>query len=191
EGRAGAAAGRVPGRRRARSVGARARRGAGAGVASSGGRTGDRDPERVARGRGRLPMVVPTVLVIDDNPAIATAIDVLLSLHDIRTISARSPDEALARLGREPVDLVIQDMNFSTDTTSGDEGAALFRAIRARHPDLPVILLTAWTHLETAVELIKAGAADYLAKPWDNQRLVTAVRNLIELGQASRELAAV
>jgi DNA-binding NtrC family response regulator len=135
--------------------------------------------------------MMPTVLVVDDNPAIATAIEVLLSLHDIRTLSARGPAEALDRLGREPVDCVIQDMNFSTDTTSGVEGAELFRAIRARHPDLPVILLTAWTHLESAVELIKAGAADYLAKPWDNQRLVTSVRNLIELGQASRELAGV
>jgi DNA-binding NtrC family response regulator len=137
-----------------------------------------------------MPML-PTVMVIDDNPSVATAIDVLLSLHDIRTVSARSPNEALERLGRDPIDLVIQDMNFSTDTTSGAEGATLFRAIRARHPDLPVILLTAWTHLESAVELIKAGAADYLAKPWDNQRLVATVRNLIELGQANRELASV
>ena len=59
-------------------------------------------------------------------------------------------------------------MNFSADTTSGEEGVALFRAIRERHADLPVILLTAWTQLETAVELVKAGAADYLAKPWDD-----------------------
>src|SRR5687767_5910023 len=132
-----------------------------------------------------------TVLVVDDNEAVTTALEVLLSLSDIRTIGARSPDEALARLAREPVDLVIQDMNFTTDTTSGEEGEALFRAIRARYPDLPVILLTAWTHLEAAVDLVKAGAADYLAKPWDNRRLVASVLNLIELGQASRELAAV
>jgi DNA-binding NtrC family response regulator len=138
-----------------------------------------------------MAMAHPTVLVIDDNPAVATALDVLLSLHEIRTISAASPEAGLERLGRETVDLVIQDMNFSTDTTSGDEGTALFRAIRARYPDLPVILLTAWTHLETAVELVKAGAADYLAKPWDNQRLLATVRNLIELGQANRELAGV
>jgi DNA-binding NtrC family response regulator len=131
----------------------------------------------------------PTVLVVDDNPAVATALEVLLSLHDLRTVSARSPDEALAVLAREPVELVIQDMNFSTDTTSGEEGEALFKAIRARHPDLPVILLTAWTHLTAAVDLVKAGAADYLAKPWDDRRLIAAVRNLIELGQANRALA--
>src|SRR5690606_5719965 len=96
---------------------------------------------------------MPTVLVIDDNPAIATALDVLLSLQDIRTLSAESPDGGLGLLEREPVDLVIQDMNFTADTTSGEEGEALFAAIRDRHPDLPVILLTAWTHLESAVSL--------------------------------------
>jgi DNA-binding NtrC family response regulator len=131
----------------------------------------------------------PTILVIDDNPAVATALEVLLSLHEIRTVSARTPDAALALLAREPVDLVIQDMNFSSDTTSGAEGEALFRALRRHHPDLPVILLTAWTHLEAAVDLIKAGAADYLAKPWDDQRLIASVRNLLELGQANHALA--
>jgi DNA-binding NtrC family response regulator len=133
----------------------------------------------------------PTVLVVDDNDAVATALDVLLSMHDIRTIGVRTPAAALARLAVEPVDLVIQDMNFQADTTSGQEGEALFRAIRAAHPDLPVILLTAWTHLQSAVDLVKAGAADYLAKPWDNRRMVAVVQNLIELGQARRELAAV
>ena len=133
----------------------------------------------------------PLVLVIDDNPAIANALDVLLSMHEIRTISERSPAAALARLAKEPVDLVIQDMNFSQDTTSGREGEELFRAIRAKNPDLPVILLTAWTHLETAVDLVKEGAADYLSKPWDNKRLLATVRNLLELGQANRELARV
>jgi DNA-binding NtrC family response regulator len=139
-----------------------------------------------------MPMLpAPTVLVVDDNDAVATALDVLLSMHDIRTIGVRTPAAALARLAVEPVDLVIQDMNFQVDTTSGQEGEALFRAIRAAHPDLPVILLTAWTHLQSAVDLVKAGAADYLAKPWDNRRMVAVVQNLIELGQARRELATV
>ncbi len=104
--------------------------------------------------------------MIDDNPAVGTALDLLLGLREIRTLIAHSPDEGIAVLAREDVDLVIQDMNFSTDTTSGEEGVALFRAIREQHPDLPIVLLTAWTRLETAIELVKAGAADYLAKPW-------------------------
>jgi DNA-binding NtrC family response regulator len=131
---------------------------------------------------------MPTILVIDDNPAVATALDVLFSLHDIATLRADSPQAGLAVLRSEAVDLVIQDMNFSADTTSGAEGAELFAAIRRQHPDLPVILLTAWTHLGSAVDLVKAGAADYLAKPWDDARLLTAVNNLLELVEARREL---
>src|SRR5579885_3009874 len=107
-----------------------------------------------------------SVLVIDDNPAVGEALSLLFSLHDIRTLTAADPAQGLAQLAREPADLVIADMNFRGDTTSGDEGAELFRRIRERHPDLPVILLTAWTHLESAVQLVKAGAADYIAKPW-------------------------
>jgi DNA-binding NtrC family response regulator len=132
---------------------------------------------------------MPTVLVIDDNPAVATALEVLFSLRDLHTLRAESPATGLAVLAREPVDVVIQDMNFRADTTSGEEGIALFRAIRTRCPDLPVILLTAWTQLEAAVELVKAGAADYLAKPWDDTKLLTTVQNLIELAQTRRELS--
>jgi DNA-binding NtrC family response regulator len=132
---------------------------------------------------------MPTLLVIDDNPAVATALEVLFSLRDIRTLSADSPRGGLAILERESVDVVIQDMNFRADTTSGEEGAALFRAIRGRFPDLPVVLMTAWTQLEAAVELVKAGAADYLAKPWDDTKLLTTVQNLLELSETRRELA--
>jgi DNA-binding NtrC family response regulator len=130
-----------------------------------------------------------TILVIDDNPAVGTALDVLFGLREIRTLVAQSPQAGLDMLAREEVDLVVQDMNFSTDTTSGAEGVALFRAIRAEHADLPIVLLTAWTDLETAVELVKAGAADYLAKPWDDDKLRATAENLLELSEATREIA--
>jgi len=131
------------------------------------------------------------ILIIDDNPAVGQALSLLLSLHDIQAEVALTPQDGLAALDRRPVDVVIQDMNFSADTTSGAEGAALFRAIRERQPDLPVILLTAWTRLEAAVELVKAGAADYLAKPWDDAKLVATVENLLELSESTREVARV
>ncbi|AER57581.1 two-component system regulatory protein [Pseudoxanthomonas spadix BD-a59] len=131
---------------------------------------------------------MPTLLIIDDNPAVATALDVLFSLHEIDTVHAADPEAGLAMLDRGGIDLVIQDMNFSADTTSGAEGRALFAQIRARHPDLPVVLLTAWTHLEAAVELVKAGAADYLGKPWDDRRLLATVNTLLELSEARAEL---
>ena len=69
----------------------------------------------------------------------------------------------------------------------GAEGVALFSEIRTRNPDIPVILFTAWTHLESAVQLIKAGAADYIAKPWDNNKLLATVENLLELAEGTRE----
>lgn len=132
---------------------------------------------------------MPTILVIDDNPSVATALEVLFSLHEIDTVHASSPELGLARLDAQDIDLVIQDMNFHADTTSGEEGIALFHAIRAKAPDLPVILLTAWTHLEAAVELIRNGAADYLGKPWDDGKLLTTVNNLLELAESRRELS--
>ena len=130
---------------------------------------------------------MPTLLVIDDNPAVATALEMLFALHEIDVVHADSPEAGLKRLQRGDIDLVVQDMNFAADTTSGEEGRALFAAIRAGWPDLPVILLTAWTQLEHAVELVKAGAADYLGKPWDDAKLVASARNLIELHELQRE----
>ncbi|HLO94276.1 MAG TPA: sigma-54 dependent transcriptional regulator [Burkholderiaceae bacterium] len=130
-----------------------------------------------------------TVLIIDDNPGVREALALLLSLHDIRALCAADPAEGLALLEREAADLVIQDMNFSADTTSGEEGRALFQQLRQRHPDLPVILLTAWTQLEQAVALVKAGAADYLAKPWDDLKLLATVENLLELAESNEALS--
>jgi DNA-binding NtrC family response regulator len=130
-----------------------------------------------------------TILVIDDSEAVRTAFEVLLSLHGARVLAAATADEGLAALARAGVDLVIQDMNFHREATSGEEGIALFHEIRTRFPQVPIVLLTAWTHLETAVELVRAGAADYIAKPWDDARLLTSVRNLVELGRARAEAA--
>ncbi len=130
-----------------------------------------------------------SVLIIDDNPGVGEALSLLLSLHDLRALVATDPAQGLALLERESVDLVIQDMNFSQDTTSGLEGTELFHQIRALQADLPVILLTAWTQLEHAVALVKAGAADYLAKPWDDAKLLATIENLLELSESNRELA--
>ncbi len=128
-----------------------------------------------------------TVLIIDDNHGVRTALEVLFSIHDVRTLSASSPGEGLEMLGSESVDLVIQDMNFTEDTTSGGEGVTLFHEIRHAHPGLPVILLTAWSNLETAIDLVKAGAADYLSKPWDDAKLLTTARNLLQLSAVQKE----
>lgn len=130
-----------------------------------------------------------TALVIEDHEATAAALEILLSLHDIHTLHAATESEGLQILGSQTVDLVLQDMNFSEDTTSGEEGKALFKTIREGYPDLPVILLTAWTDVSAAVDLVKAGAVDYVPKPWDDRRLVATVETLLELRETRRQLA--
>src|SRR5579862_981315 len=146
--------------------------------------------KRDLQGSERLSLAGHTILVVDDSEAVRTAFEVLLGVYGARVLSAASPGEALEQLARGGIQLVIQDMNFRADTTSGEEGVALFRSIRAKFPDMPVILLTAWTHLEAAVQLVRAGAADYVAKPWDDARLITTVRNLLDLRSARAEAEA-
>ncbi|GAB2879717.1 sigma-54-dependent transcriptional regulator [Microbulbifer echini] len=127
------------------------------------------------------------ILIIDDNSGIVSALEILLSLHELQPLCAITPQAGLQLL-RENKDicLVIQDMNFTADTTSGEEGRELFFAIREINPDLPIILLTAWTQLEMAVELVRAGAADYLGKPWDDNKLIATINNLLELGELQK-----
>lgn len=129
------------------------------------------------------------ILIVDDNPAVLDALSLLLELHDYQVVTASSPLEAIKVVSFQQIALVIQDMNFSADTTSGEEGAALFHQLKALNAKLPIILLTAWTELTTAVELVKAGAADYLAKPWDDQKLLTTIANLVALGEAHKQVA--
>ncbi len=132
------------------------------------------------------------VLIVEDQPAVSTALEVLFEIRGIACCAARGPEEALRVLAGESgpgIGVVLQDMNFSPEATSGEEGVALFREIRRRDPGLPVLLLTAWTSLETAVQLVKEGAADYLAKPWDDEKLLASVRNLLRLRELQLENA--
>jgi DNA-binding NtrC family response regulator len=126
------------------------------------------------------------VLIIDDNLDVLKSLSILFKLNDLDSATATSPAQGLVLLAEEEFDLVIQDMNFVCDTTSGEEGVTLFHQIRERHSHMPVILLTAWTDLSTAVDLVKAGAADYLGKPWDDQKLLITVNNLIKLHHLQR-----
>lgn len=129
------------------------------------------------------------ILIVDDNPAVLDALSLMLELHGYQPITATSPAEALRAVDYQSITLVIQDMNFSADTTSGEEGVTLFYQLRELNAHLPIILITAWTELEQAIELVKAGAADYIAKPWDDSKLLTSIANLIELGKARAQSA--
>jgi DNA-binding NtrC family response regulator len=130
------------------------------------------------------------ILLVEDQPAVATALQVLFEIRGVDSVVARDPAEALRLLEADAsrsIGLVIQDMNFRPEATSGEEGVALFREIRRRDPGMPVLLLTAWTSLETAVQLVKEGAGDYLAKPWDDEKLFASARNLLHLRELQLE----
>lgn len=129
------------------------------------------------------------ILIVDDQDAVRTALEVLFEIHGLETISARTPEEAIQAVSTDDVGVVLQDMNFSREKTSGQEGIDLFRRVRSLDPDLPVLLITAFTSLETAVELVKEGAADYIAKPWDDEKLVRSVRHFLRLRELEQESA--
>ena len=120
------------------------------------------------------------VLVVDDDGAVLVSLALLLKQSGFEPLRAASAAEALDLLAREPVDLVLQDMNFSLQT-GGEEGLALLAQLRERHPALPVLLMTAWGSIGLAVAGIKAGAANFFTKPWDNGQLIELVRATLAL----------
>jgi two-component system NtrC family response regulator len=129
------------------------------------------------------------ILIVDDDPSVGASLALLLKRRGHAVRGAASPAEALVALAdadAEPCELVLQDMNFSRET-SGGEGLALLAQIRARHPALPVILITAWGSIALAVEGVKAGAADFITKPWNNAQLLQSVDTALSLAAARRD----
>ncbi|XXV21831.1 response regulator [Sorangium sp. So ce1182] len=110
-------------------------------------------------------------------------------MHGLEVRVAATPDEAIAAILGDELGAVVQDMNFRQSATSGEEGMELLRRIKAIAPELPVVAMTAFTSIAGAVELIKAGASDYVPKPWDDQKLVAVVSNLARLRSLEQENA--
>jgi DNA-binding NtrC family response regulator len=126
------------------------------------------------------------VLIADDQQDIIDALRLLLLDEGFEVQSARSPAEALERLEAADVDLAILDLNYTRDTTSGQEGFDLMERIRALDPSLPVLVMTAWSSVAGAVEAMRRGARDYIEKPWDDDKLLATARTQIELRRAVR-----
>jgi len=126
----------------------------------------------------------PTVLVVDDQPDVREAVALLLGGEGYRVIAAADPGAALAALEGEPVALVLFDMNYSRDTTSGREGLGLLDRMRTLDGDRPLVAMTAWGSIDLAVQALQKGAVDFLEKPWDNNRLLTIIRTQIDKASA-------
>ena len=134
-------------------------------------------------GRARL-------LVADDQPDVLEALRILLSQHDFSLQFVTSPVTVLERLREDDFDLLLMDLNYSRDTTSGDEGLQLLRDARAFDAALPVVVMTAWGNIELAVEAMRTGAQSFVQKPWDNSDLVQILQREVERGRGVREQSA-
>ncbi len=121
-----------------------------------------------------------TILVVDDNPAILTAARICLGGVFGKVITLASPEGILATMNQERVDVVLLDMNFTLGVNSGQDGLLWLRSIHKRHPDVPVVLVTAYADIKLAVRGLKDGAADFVTKPWDNAELVRTLKDAID-----------
>jgi len=126
------------------------------------------------------------ILVADDQPDVLEALRLLLKAAGFEIQTASSPAGVLKAVEEGDFGLVLMDLNYTRDTTSGREGLDLLSRLRELDPTLPTVVMTAWGSVEGAVEAMRRGARDYIEKPWDNERLLTTVRTHVELGQALR-----
>lgn len=124
-----------------------------------------------------------TILIVDDNPAILTAAKICLIGVFEHILTLSSPDNILTTLQQERVDVVMLDMNFSLGVNSGQEGMIWLQAIHKRHPDIPIVLITAYADVKLAVRALKAGASDFITKPWDNDELIRTLKDAIDKNQ--------
>ncbi|MBQ9534072.1 MAG: response regulator [Prevotella sp.] len=122
-----------------------------------------------------------TILVVDDNDGILTALRYCLETMFERIITLERPDDILKTMAQETVDIVLLDMNFTLGVNSGQEGLLWLRTLRKHHPQVPVVLLTAYADVALAVRGLKSGAADFIVKPWDNDELVRKLKDVLDI----------
>ena len=128
----------------------------------------------------------PAVLIADDQTDVLESLRLLLGPEGFRTEAVTTPDQVVARLACGEIDLLLMDLNYTRDTTSGVEGLSLIERIRAVEPLLPIVAMTGWSTVELAVEAMRKGVRHFVQKPWDNDALVTLVRAEVDEGRASR-----
>src|SRR5262245_56046190 len=129
---------------------------------------------------------IPRILIADDQADVIDALRLLLKGEGYRLESAHSPAAILDALDTRDFDVVLMDLNYARDTTSGQEGLDLLTQIRASDETTPVVVMTAWGSVTLAVEAMRRGARDFIEKPWDNERLLAILRTQRDLGRALR-----
>jgi len=128
------------------------------------------------------------ILVGDDQPDILEALRLLLKGAGYQNVLVDSPQALLRAARSEPFDLILMDLNYARDTTSGEEGLDLLSSLEAQSNAAPIIVMTAWSNVDLAVEAMRRGACDFVQKPWDNARLLGAIRK--QAAEASARIKA-
>lgn len=132
-------------------------------------------------------MIKPSILIVDDKADVRLSLRFLLTNHQFNTLEASSLGEADVLLSEQPVDLILLDMNYQFDTTSGEEGLAFIKKMKAVNSP-PIIAMTAWSSVQLAVQAMQNGACDFFAKPWDNQTVISMVKKQLALVELSHQL---
>ena len=127
------------------------------------------------------------ILIADDQPDVIEALRLLLKPEGFDMETASSPGAVIRAVGARQFDLVLIDLNYTRDTTSGSEGLELLEHLHAFDRTLPIVVMTAWASVQLVVEAMRKGARDFIQKPWDNARVLSVVRNQIDLGRALRK----
>jgi DNA-binding NtrC family response regulator len=128
------------------------------------------------------------ILIADDDLNIIASLKYMLSEENFDILAMTTPEAVLENLKRESVDLVVIDMNFQQDTTSGSEGLQLVEAIQQFDENLPIIVMTGWATIDIAVDAMSAGAKDFIQKPWNNERMLSAINTQLKLASIDKQL---
>ena len=128
----------------------------------------------------------PAILIADDQPDLVDALRLLLKPEGMHVDAVHSPESALAAVQRTRFDLVLMDLNYTGDTTSGREGIDLLSRLQALDGTLPVVVMTGWGSIDLAVEAMRRGVRDFVQKPWDNAALVALLHTEIAAGRERR-----
>ncbi|HUP64678.1 MAG TPA: sigma-54 dependent transcriptional regulator [Thermoanaerobaculia bacterium] len=129
----------------------------------------------------------PRILIADDQPDVIEALRLFLKVEGYEIETANSPLAVLRAVEAREFDVLLVDLNYSRDTTSGEEGLDLLSQLHAYDSSLPIVVMTAWASIELVVEAMQRGARDFIQKPWENSRLITILKNQVELGRALRK----
>lgn len=130
------------------------------------------------------PAIQPRILIADDQVDVLEALRLLLKPEGYEIEIVSSPGDAILALDKREYDVLLMDLNYTRDTTSGQEGLELLNKVQELDPMLPVVVMTAWGSVKLAVEAMRHGARDFLTKPWENDRLVSIIRTQIDLSNA-------